>query len=328
MTLGLAPLTLAVHTVGRSMRSELIADVRAGIGGATSKTLPPRWFYDEHGSQLFDRITELPEYYQTRTETAILHECAGSIAAHVQPESLVELGAGSCSKTRILLDAARAEGGLTTFVPFDVSEAALAHAAQGLLDDYPWLCVYGLVGDFAVHLSYIPRLGRRLVAFLGSTIGNLDATERRRFLADVRGLLAPGDAFLIGLDLVKDRDQLVAAYDDSAGVTADFNRNVLRVINRELGAGFDVDAFAHVAVWNEQESRIEMHLRAKRAMEVEIPLAEMSVSFAEGETLRTEISCKFTRESGEAMLGDAAMRVVQWHTDPLQRFALALALPD
>jgi L-histidine N-alpha-methyltransferase len=245
----------------------------------------------------------------------------------VQPESLVELGAGSCSKTRILLDAARAEGNLTTFVPFDVSDAALAHAAQGLLDDYPWLRVYGLVGDFAAHLTYIPRLGRRLVAFLGSTIGNLDATERRRFLADVRGLLAPDDAFLIGLDLVKDRAQLVAAYDDSAGVTADFNRNVLRVINRELLAGFDVDAFAHVALWNEEESRIEMHLRALRAMEVEIPLAEMSVSFAEGETLRTEISCKFTRDSGEAMLADAAMRVVRWHTDPQQRFALALALP-
>ncbi|HXA28457.1 MAG TPA: L-histidine N(alpha)-methyltransferase [Candidatus Angelobacter sp.] len=327
MTLGLAPLTLAVHTVGRSARSELIADVRTGLA-ATPKWLPPRWFYDERGSQLFDRITELPEYYQTRTETQILHDCAAAIAAAVQPESLVELGAGSCSKTRILLDAAHAQGTLTTFVPFDVSDAALSHAAHGLLDDYPWLRVYGLVGDFAAHLSYIPRLGRRLVAFLGSTIGNLDGSERRRFLADVRGLLAPGDAFLIGLDLVKDREELHAAYDDSAGVTADFNRNVLRVINRELDAGFEVDAFEHVALWNDAESRIEMHLRATRDMEVDIPLAQMRVRFAEDESVRTEISCKFTRESGEAMLADAAMRVVQWHTDPDQRFALALALPD
>jgi L-histidine N-alpha-methyltransferase len=327
MTLGLAPLTLAVHTVGRSARSELIADVQAGLA-ATPKWLPPRWFYDEHGSQLFDRITELPEYYQTRTETRILHDCAQTVAAAVRPESLVELGAGSCAKTRVLLDAARAEGSLTTFVPFDVSDAALSHAAHGLLDDYPWLRVYGLVGDFAAHLSYIPRLGRRLVAFLGSTIGNLDGAERRRFLTDVRGLLAPGDAFLIGLDIVKDRDELVAAYDDSAGVTADFNRNVLRVINRELDASFDVDAFDHVALWNQDESRIEMHLRALRDMEVDIPLAGMRVPFAQGETVRTEISCKFTRASGEAMLAEAAMRVVQWHTDPQQRFALALALPD
>jgi L-histidine N-alpha-methyltransferase len=326
MTLGLAPLTLAVHTVGRSARSDLIADVREGLS-TTPKTLPPRWFYDEHGSQLFDRITELPEYYQTRTETAILHDCARTVASHVQPESLVELGAGSCAKTRILLDAAHAEGGLTTFVPFDVSDAALAHAAHDLLDDYPWLRVYGLVGDFATHLSYIPRLGRRLVAFLGSTIGNLDGAERRRFLADVRGLLAPGDAFLIGLDLVKDRDELVRAYDDGAGVTAEFNRNVLRVINRELDADFDLDAFGHVAVWNQAESRIEMHLRADRDMTVAIPQAEMVVGFAAGETIRTEISCKFTRQSGEAMLAEAAMRVVQWHTDPQQRFALALALP-
>jgi L-histidine N-alpha-methyltransferase len=327
MTLGLAPLTLAVHTVGRSARSELIADVQHGLA-QSPKTLPPRWFYDERGSQLFDRITELPEYYQTRTETQILHDCAAAVAAAVQPESLVELGAGSCAKTRILLDAAHAQCGLTTFVPFDVSDAALSHAAHGLLDDYPWLCVYGLVGDFATHLSYIPRLGRRLVAFLGSTIGNLDGTERRRFLADVRGLLAPGDAFLIGLDLVKDRDELIAAYDDGAGVTAEFNRNVLRVINRELDAGFDVDAFAHVALWNDEESRIEMHLRALRDMRVDIPAASMVVDFARGETVRTEISCKFTRESGEAMLADAAMRVVQWHTDARGRFALALALPD
>jgi L-histidine N-alpha-methyltransferase len=326
MTLSLAPLTLAVHTVGRSARSELIADVRSGLR-ATPRTLPPRWFYDERGSQLFEAITELPEYYQTRAEAQILAASARAICEAVQPESLVELGAGSCAKTRILLDAAHAVGPLGTFVPFDVSDAALAHAAHDLLEDYPWLRVYGLVGDFATHLSFIPRLGRRLVAFLGSTIGNFDAAERRRFLADVRGLLAPGDAFLVGLDLVKDRVELVAAYDDSAGVTADFNRNLLRVLNRELQADFDVEAFEHLAHWNEEDARIEMHLRASRDMRVAIPLAEMRLDMRAGETIRTEISCKFTRESGESMLAEASMRVVQWHTDAAGRFALALALP-
>jgi dimethylhistidine N-methyltransferase len=327
MTLGLAPLTLAVHTVGRSARSELIADVQAGLG-ATPKWLPPRWFYDEHGSQLFDRITELPEYYQTRTETQILNDCAPTIAAAVQPESLVELGAGSCAKTRVLLDAARAEGSLTTFVPFDVSDAALSHAAHGLLDDYPWLCVYGLVGDFAAHLSYIPRLGRRLVAFLGSTIGNLDPDQRRDFYALLRRALSADDVLLLGADLVKDPEVLVAAYDDSQGVTEAFNKNVLQVLDRELGADFDADAFEHRAVWNTEQERIEMHLVSRIEQNVKIPAVDLSVDFAAGESLRTEISTKFRRETLTAELAAAGFTVRRWWTDRAARFALLLAVPS
>ena len=326
MTGSLAPLTLAVHTVGRSARDELIADVRAGLG-SNPKTLPPRWFYDARGSELFDRITELPEYYQTRTETAILRDCAAEIAAMVPAENLVELGAGTCTKSRILLDSLRAQGTLTTFTPFDVSEEVLRQCSVGLLDEYPGISVYAMVGDFAEHLGYIPRLGRRLVAFLGSTIGNLDAEQRRRFLADVRGLLAPGDAFLCGLDLVKDPAVLVAAYDDSAGVTAEFNRNVLRVIDRELGADFDVEAFEHLACYDTGLDRIEMHLRSRIAQTVHVPGADMTVEFAAGETVRTEISGKFTRGLAEQLLDAASMRAVRWFTDPQERFALVLAVP-
>lgn len=326
MTVSLAPLTLAVHTVGRSAHDDLVADVRAGLG-SNPKTLPPRWFYDERGSALFDRITDLPEYYQTRTEAAILQVSAGAIAAAVPAENLVELGAGTCTKSRIVLDALRARGTLQAFTPFDVSEEVLRGAATALLDAYPGMSVYAMVGDFADHLGYIPRLGRRLVAFLGSTIGNLDAEQRRRFLADVRGLLAPTDAFLCGLDLVKDPAVLVAAYDDSAGVTADFNRNVLRVIDRELGADFDPDAFEHVARYDTGLDRIEMHLRSRAVQTVTIPGADMQVRFEAGETVRTEISCKFTRALAEELLDGASMRGVGWYTDPEQRFALVLAVP-
>ena len=326
MTVSLAPLTLAVHTVGRSARDELIADVRAGLG-SNPKTVSPRWFYDQRGSQLFDRITELPEYYQTRAEAEILRGAAAEIATVVEAENLVELGAGTCTKTRILLDAMRAQGSLSTFTPFDVSEEVLRQCSTGLLDEYPGMSVYAMVGDFAEHLGYIPRLGRRLVAFLGSTIGNFDAEERRRFLADVRGLLAPGDAFLCGLDLVKDPATLVAAYDDAAGVTADFNRNLLRVINRELDADFDVDAFDHVARYDSGLNRIEMHLRSRAAQTVRIPGADMVVDLAAGETVRTEISCKFTRPMVEELLAGASMRAVRWFTDAAERFALVLAVP-
>ena len=326
MSVSLPPLTLAVHTVGRSAHDELIADVRAGLG-SNPKTLPPRWFYDARGSELFDRITELPEYYQTRTEASILCEHAVEIATSVAAENLVELGAGTCTKSRILLDALRGQGKLTTFTPFDVSEEVLRRCSAGLLDEYPGISVYAMVGDFADHLGYIPRLGRRLVAFLGSTIGNLDADQRRRFLADVRGLLAPGDAFLCGLDLIKDPALLVAAYDDSAGVTAEFNRNVLGVINRELGADFDVHAFEHVARYDTALDRIEMHLRSRTAQTVRIPGADMTVSFAAGETMRTEISCKFSRALADELLDAASMRAVRWFSDPEERFALVLAVP-
>jgi L-histidine N-alpha-methyltransferase len=326
MTLSLAPFTVATHTIGRSARDDLIADVRAALT-STPKHMSPRWFYDERGSELFEAITELPEYYQTRTETGILTAHADDIARAVQAEALVELGAGSCTKSRILIDACLRTGRLTSFTPFDVSDASLQRVGRELVDDYPGLTVYCLVGAFAEHLAYIPRLGRRLVTFLGSTVGNLELSERRRFYADVRGLLAPGEAFLVGLDLVKDRDELIAAYDDAAGVTADFNRNVLRVINRELSADFDLDAFDHVAVYDEEFQRIEMHLQARTPQRVAIPAADMTVRFEAGERLQTEISCKFTREAAERQLAEASMDLREWYTDARSRFALALAVP-
>jgi L-histidine N-alpha-methyltransferase len=322
----IAPLTVAVHTVGRNARDELIADVRAGLA-RPPRWLPPRWFYDEEGSRLFDLITELPEYYQTRTETAILRGHAADIAALAHPEALVELGAGSCSKTRVLIEACREQGTLRTFTPFDVSDALLNRTARELVEEYPGLTVYGMVGDFSRHLGCIPRMGRRLILFLGSTIGNLEVEERRRFLDDVRALLDPGDAFLCGFDLVKDHAQLVAAYDDSAGVTAAFNRNLLAVVNRELDADFDLDAFAHVALYDATHDRIEMHLRSERPQSVVIPGAGMRVDFAEGEMLRTEISAKFTRAVVDSALRQSSMRLDTWFTDPAERFALALATP-
>lgn len=326
MALSLAPLTVAVHTVGRSARGELVADVRAGLA-APPRWLPPRWFYDEEGSRLFDRITELPEYYQTRTETAILRAVAPAVAEATRPEALVELGAGSCTKTRLLIDACRALGTLRSFTPFDVSETVVHRTAHELVDEYPGLTVYGMVGDFSSHLPHIPRLGRRLVVFLGGTIGNLDVDERAGFLAEVRALLDPDDAFLCGFDLVKDPTELVAAYDDSAGVTAAFNRNVLRVVNQQLGADFDPSAFDHLAVYDPELQRIEMHLRSARPQRVAIPGAGMQLDLAAGETLRTEISAKFTRSTVETCLDEASMRLARWFTDPAGRFALALATP-
>jgi L-histidine Nalpha-methyltransferase len=322
----LAPLTVAVHTVGRSARDELVADVRAGLG-ERPRRLPSRWFYDEEGSRLFDLITELPEYYQTRTETGILRTHAAQIARLTRPEALVELGAGSCTKTRLLIEACREVGTLRSFTPFDVSETVVHRTARQLVDEYAGLTVYGMVGDFSSHLGCIPRLGSRLVAFLGSTIGNLEVDERARFLDEVRALLEPGDAFLCGVDLVKHHGDLVAAYDDSAGVTAAFNRNVLVVVNRELAADFDPTAFDHVALYDPRLDRIEMHLRSTRSQRVAIREAAMHVDFDAGETVRTEISAKFTRATVEGCLRDASMRLAAWFTDPAQRFALALATP-
>jgi L-histidine Nalpha-methyltransferase len=321
----LAPITIAIHTFGREVRDDLVRDVRAGLG-ADPKSLPARWFYDERGSELFEAITRLPEYYQTRTETAILREAAGDVIAHVRPEALVELGAGSAEKTRLLIEPAIRDR-LTCFVPFDISEAFLQQAARRLASDFPGLAVYAVVGDFTAHVDRVPRHGQQLVAFLGSTIGNFDDDQRARFLGQVRGLLQPGDAFLLGVDLVKDEADLVAAYNDAAGVTAEFNLNVLRVLNRELGADFDLGAFAHVATFDRDHSRIEMRLRARTAQRVTIPTAQLVVEFAAGETLLTEISVKFTRASIQRELESAGMALARWYTDQRQRFALALSTP-
>jgi L-histidine N-alpha-methyltransferase len=303
---------------------DLRADVRAGLT-ATPKTLPPKYFYDARGSELFDDITRLPEYYLTRAETAILERHAAEIARLSRCESLVELGSGTSAKTRLLLRALLAAGTLREFVPFDLDPAVLTEASEALAAEYPSLRIAPFVGDFEHDLAAIPALGRRMIAFLGSTIGNLEPSARASFLKQVGAALQPGDTFLLGTDLVKDVGRLERAYDDAAGVTADFNRNVLRVVNRELGADFAVDEFEHVAVWDPAREWIEMRLRAGREQRVTISDLGLVVRFAAGEELRTEISAKFRREVVEAELAAAGLETVRFWTDPDGDFALTLA---
>jgi L-histidine N-alpha-methyltransferase len=305
----------------------LRTDVRQGLT-APAKWLPPKWFYDKRGSELFEDITRLPEYYPTRAERAILTERADEIASVTRAHTLVELGSGSSEKTRLLLDALRSLGTLDAYVPVDVSESALREAGQQLAEEYPKLAIHGVVSDFTARLG-LPREARapRLVAFLGGTLGNLLPAERAEFLAALRADLAPGDALLLGTDLVKDPAVLVAAYDDAAGVTAEFNKNVLNVLDRELDARFDPEAFEHVAHWDAEREWIEMRLRSRRAQRVAIPALELEVDFAEGEELRTEISAKFRRDKVAAELAAASFALRHWWTDPEGRFGLSLAEP-
>ncbi|MDE3075915.1 MAG: L-histidine N(alpha)-methyltransferase [Chloroflexota bacterium] len=291
------------------------------------KELPPRWFYDERGSELFEEITRLPEYYQTRTEERILRDNADQILDAVRPASLVELGSGSSTKTRLLIASGIRSGQLRRFVPFDVSETIVQSASRELLQAFPGLTIHAVIGDFSAHLDRIPRFGRQLIIFLGSTIGNFQTEARCQFLRSVRHILKPEDAFLLGVDLVKDPAELVAAYDDAAGVTADFNLNVLRVINRELGANFDLGGFRHVARYSEPDCRIEMHLQSQRRQTVDIPAAGLRVDFAEGELMLTEISVKFTHGRLEECFAQAGLRMDHWFTDTRERFGVALAVP-
>ncbi|MFC7531181.1 L-histidine N(alpha)-methyltransferase [Actinoplanes sp. GCM10030250] len=306
--------------LARSLR----ADVRAGLTAAPKK-LPPKWFYDSRGSELFEEITRLPEYYPTRTERAILTLRAPEIARITEAKTLVELGSGSSEKTRLLLDAMLGHGTLGSFVPLDVSDAALSAAVAALSDTYPGLSVSGVVGDFVRHLQHLPDGDSRMVAFLGGTIGNLEPVERASFLAGLRAVLHEGEWLLLGADLVKDPAVLVPAYDDAAGVTADFNRNVLRVINRELGADFDPSAFEHVAVWSPGPEWMEMRLRSRRDQFVRINDLDLTVEFADGEDLLTEISAKFRRDSLAGELAEAGFELRHWWTDPRSWFGLALA---
>jgi L-histidine N-alpha-methyltransferase len=314
---------IATHLPPSSYLERLRADVRAGLT-ASPKSLPPKYFYDKRGSELFDEITRLPEYYPTRTERWILTAHAAEIAAVTRAETLIELGSGTSEKTRLLLDALSAGGTLRNFVPFDVDAAVLKHASEAVAVNYPSVDVHAVVGDFEHHLGLLPGDGRRLIAFLGSTIGNFEPVGRADFLTAVRATLAPGDSFLLGTDLVKDTSRLVAAYDDAAGVTAAFNRNVLAVLNRELGADFDLTAFDHVAFWNADQEWIEMRLRSTRAQAVHIPALDLDVSFAAGEEIRTEISAKFRRARVLQELVLAGLQPVRWWTDPADDFALSL----
>jgi len=314
---------LDVHLGPTDMADALRRDALAGLT-ASPKELPPKWFYDDRGSQLFDEITRLPEYYQTRAERAILEARAREIAAAAAgADTLVELGSGTSTKTRVLLDAMRP----TLYVPFDVSESTLVAAGEALAESYPDMEVHGVVGDFERHLPLIPGGGRRLVAFLGGTIGNLQPDGRAAFLREVADGMATGDSLLLGTDLVKDVDRLVAAYDDAAGVTAEFNRNVLRVLNRELDADFDVSRFSHVARWSAEDEWIEMRLRADGEQTVTVRgLDGLVVSFADGEEMRTEVSAKFRREGVERELAAAGLRLAEWWTDPAGDFALSLSV--
>ncbi|GAA1025167.1 MULTISPECIES: L-histidine N(alpha)-methyltransferase [Amycolatopsis] len=308
----------------RDVTAELRADVREGLT-ADPKWLPPKWFYDAEGSRLFEKITALPEYYPTRSEREVLADRSGEIAERTGAHTLVELGSGSSEKTRLLLDALTAHGTLESFVPMDVSESALAEAAAAITADYPKLEVRGVVGDFTQHLQLLPGTAPRVVAFLGGTIGNFLPGERAEFLRSVRDVLGEGEWLLLGTDLVKERETLERAYDDAAGVTAAFNRNVLRVINAELGADFDPDEFDHVAHWDAEHEWIEMRLRARSRTQVRIPGADLIVPFAEGEHIRTEVSAKFRPGGVEAELNAAGFALEQWWTDSQQRFGVSLA---
>ncbi|MCG5218163.1 L-histidine N(alpha)-methyltransferase [Streptosporangium sp. KLBMP 9127] len=302
------------------LRQALEHDVRTGLA-STPKWLPPKWFYDAAGSDLFSQITRLPEYYPTRRELAILRERAADVAARCGADNLVELGSGTSEKTVLLLDALAPR----TYTPVDVDAVTLGEAAERLTARYPGLVVEPVCADFEQHLALLPRTGRRMVAFLGGTIGNLAPAAREVFLKELRSTLRPGETLLLGADLVKDTGRLVAAYDDAAGVTAAFNRNVLRVIDRELDADFDPDAFDHVAIYDERHDWIEMRLRATRAMDVRVRALGLAVSFAAGEEMRTEISAKFTREGLTAELVAAGFTVDRWYTDPAGDFSLVLA---
>ncbi len=313
----------------------LRADVASGLSAPPGqRTLPPKWFYDERGSQLFDDITRLEEYYPTRCERAILEARAGQIMGDGPGETgistLIELGSGTSDKTRLLLDAGIGHGRLRSFVPFDVSEETLRVAAATLSTRYQPanLNVHAIVGDFEQHLGVLKEVGdpgRRLVAFLGGTIGNFGPDSRATFLSELATALAPGDRLLLGTDLVKAPDRLVLAYDDPGGVTAQFNRNVLSVINRRLGANFDIEAFDHVAVWNDTDEWVEMRLRSRTEQTVTVPELALEVAFAAGEELRTEISAKFRRPRVDDELVAAGFELAEWWTDPAGDFGLSLS---
>jgi L-histidine N-alpha-methyltransferase len=312
------------HLGGADQRS-LAEDVLDGLT-RPFKELPPKHFYDARGAELFDRICELPEYYPTRAERAILEETAGEIASLTNAAELVELGSGTAAKTRVLLDALHAAGTLRRYIPVDVTESMVRDCAEELTDEYPGLQVHGVIGDFERHLDQVPpAAGPRIVAFLGGTIGNFPPGSRRRFLREVASLLGPRDHLLMGTDLVKDPRALEAAYDDAQGITAEFNLNVLEVLNRELGAEFDPEDFDHVALFNSEHEWIEMRLRARREHTTVVRDLDLPVHFRAGEELRTEISAKFTPKRLEADLSAAGLELVRWLTDPDQLFALTLS---
>ena len=316
--------TISVRTDEAAQDRALAADVSAGLGSAP-KDLPPKWFYDDEGSRLFGEITRLPEYYPTRREHEILRRVAPEIATLSGAGTLVELGSGFSDKTRLLLDAMAGAGTLEAFVPFDVNETALRATAAGAAGAYPGVAIHGVVGEFGADLRSVPREGRRLVALLGGTIGNFAEPERRKFLAEIAAMSSAGETFLLGADLVKERRRLLAAYDDAAGVTAAFNRNVLHVINRRLDADFEPQRFRHVATYDDETRRVEMWLRSEGTQAVHVRRLDLSVSFADGEAMRTEISAKFLPAQVVEELAAAGFTVLAQWLDGAGDFSLTLA---
>jgi L-histidine Nalpha-methyltransferase len=318
------PITIDVLLGPDEWNAGLRADALAGLT-ATPKTLTPTWLYDDTGSALYDAITRLPEYYPARTEQSILDRWAPEMVAITGPDTLVELGSGTSDKTRSLLDAIAMTGALRRYVPFDVADATLREASARIATDYA-IEVRGVVGDFRRHLVAVPSEGVRLFAFLGGTVGNFEPDERAALLTQIAAAMVPGDALLLGTDLVKDHGRLVRAYDDAAGVTAAFNKNVLSVLNHELGADFDLDDFDHVALFDTRQEWIEMRLRSRRRHSVHVPGLGLMLQFEAGEELRTEISSKFRIERIGFELAAAGLRVADMWTDPAGDFALTLAV--
>lgn len=320
---GDAAVTVSFLTEPHDHRDDLLQDVRHGLT-AHHKYLPSKYFYDAVGSKLFEQITELPEYYLTRAEAEIIGEHADELMAQLQPDEMLELGSGSSTKTQMLIEAMYRSGPGRRYVPIDISEDALREAAVDLCELYTWLEIEGLVGDYVADLAKIRRRGRRLIIFLGSTVGNYEPTMRYSLLRSVAAALGPGDSFLLGVDLVKDERTMVAAYDDSAGVSAAFNLNILRVVNRELDGDIPLDAFEHVTRFDTELSCMAQSLRATRPVVANLKALDLAVTFNEGEEIHTEVSCKFTKEQVERDFDAVGMRVDRWLTDSKTRFALVL----
>ena len=326
LTDGHPAIRIDVHVVdGEGAERRLADDVLDGLT-RPFKEIPPKHFYDSRGSELFEHICRLPEYYPTRTEMAILEASAPAIVDAAAPVELVELGSGATAKARLLLDAMGDDA--RRYVPVDVSERMVREAAVALVDDYEGMEIHGVVADFQRHLDRVPPPvpgEPRLVALLGGTIGNFPPGSRRSLLRDAAALLGNDDHFLLGTDLVKDPAIIEAAYDDAQGITAEFNRNVLHVMNRELEANFDPDAFDHVAFFDRRREWVEMRLRAQRPMTVRVADLDLQLEFAAGEELRTEISAKFTRERLERDYAAAGLELRGWYTDPEELFAVTMA---
>lgn len=317
----------SIHVDTRLGPDELVdmmrKEIRIGLS-TTPKMLLPKYFYDARGSQLFEQITEQPEYYQTRTERRLLEHLAPDLVHRHHFEELLELGSGSSSKTRVLLAPMHHEHHLRKYIPFDVSPSMVHRVAEQLTLEYPELEVHGVIGDFTRHLRELPRGSHRLIVFLGGTIGNFEPSSAIRFLSDIASTMTQSDRVLLGTDLVKDLGVLEAAYNDAAGVTAEFNRNVLHVINNELDADFPVETYAHHAFFDAEAQRIEMWLRATTPHRVTIKVLDLDLDIRASEPIRTELSYKFTKETASRMVEMAGLRIEEWHTDPDEFFALSL----